>query len=262
MNTIQGLPKPPSTVASLLASIIPAFQAEVAKINASNLEPNEMRKARNRLFWGSRYGSKVEGIRDQAGVEQLFRRIIGHGPVRPARKDLEGNNLHCFALTHHYAGKGRTTYVRLSDLHEKNDLFVANVALGVDLDEQTGDDKLKLQAPQVHYLNSNIVTIVMSSDDSTFIDWYCGEPEKLYSIDNFNELVDQNGRLRTENLWIQLGIDFTSRSKEKRRRRHEADFQPQQKQVGKKHTPVPLHSITTVLDAALKTQEAETPTTS
>ena len=246
-NTITGLPAAPTMRgpltdrASLLNSVILAYHTAVA--NLCNLSGKEYTDADHRLSWGSRKGSKIEGVREPFNVMELFRRIIPNlkGGQRPPRTNSSGNNVYCFNLTHHYAGKGKTTYARVSDVIDKGPVFQAALEFGKDRDETTDSDIIKLQAPNLRYVASNVVTVVMSSDNKTFIEWYCGELKKLYTMENIHEIMNADGSLRFESMWLELGVDYERRAEDKHRKAMYGQFHNNQPQE-----PVPVSAAETI----------------
>lgn len=226
----------PISAANLVAIVTAAYTSAIAGL--ATLTGDQLKKARNRLFFGSRIGSKVEGVRDQLSVDQMLRRsIMANGLMLPVFQNLEGHNVYCFKLSCHYAGGGKTTYVRLRELLEKGELFLSNVSIGVDYCEDLDMERMRLQAPKVRNISSNIITVILSADNSVFVEWFCGEPKKTYNATNLHEILDQRGELDMTKVWIHLSLDYNLRTRDKKRRiaDYEHRSEPKQHQLAKKH---------------------------
>jgi hypothetical protein len=253
---------PVTTASQRVIAIVTAYNNAVDGL--SQLQGAEHIKQRNRLFLGSRRGSRVGGVHDKATVEEMLRHCVMNGMACSPKKDAHGNNVYCFSLSNHYLGKGRSTYVRLSDLRDRDlkdnsELHVSNIGIGVDYDDVSHTEHLRLQAPKVHNLHSSVVTVVLNPDNSQFVEWYCGEPEKFYGSSNLHEILDSNGRVIIENLWVELNLDYDRRSSERRINRERRNTNKKQEQRPTQHEhkhekreykPAPLTSVGAVLAEA------------
>lgn len=207
-----------NTSAANLVSLITTAYAKACQA-LDGLTGDQFKRTSNLLFWGGRIGSKVEGVRKQNDVDTMLRRsIMSSGLIAGVQHDAEGNNIYVFRLSPQYQGKGKTTYARIGDVVEKGPMFRALVGVGSDFNEETGDEPVRPQAPEVRSVSSNIITVVLSADNLTFVRWFCGEPKKVYTESNWRELLDADGELDLRKAWMWLDTDFNQRTHEKKRR--------------------------------------------
>ena len=228
LNNLVLVAKPaPTSATEQVSIIIPAYKAAVAALEG--LPENQFKQQRNRLFWGSRYSARVDGVRDAETAEKLFGRCIMNGMAGAITQDMQGNHRYCFKLSHQYFGKGKTSYVRIGDLREKHLAFLANVKFGLDYDEASDTEHIRPMAPDVSNINSQVITIIMNADNTKFVEWFCGEPKKIYNSQTILLLLDEKGELIFDNVWVQLGMDYSRRTAEKQKYRNN---------LGELHQPV------------------------
>ena len=278
LTSLTLIPKPSlGSPAEQVSAISAAYRTAVAAL--STLPEKEQKHARNRLFWGSRISARVDGVRDAASAEKLFGRCIMNGMFGPVTKDLKGNNRYCFKLNHQYFGKGKTSYVRIGDLADKHRAFLANVRIGIDFDEARDVEHLRHMAPDISNINTQFITIVMNADNTAFVEWFAGEPKKIYTKDNIHEILDEEGQIILEKVWVQLGMDYTRRTFEKKKRREQSEAAEQNSNTTERpahhhqhaHQPYakrpyvakPLNSVAAVIEAQLEhhkvAEAAQTP---
>ncbi len=253
INTLPAINM--DSAVALVNTILTSYTAACAAV-ASFLPNQAAKNNQKRLFWGSRVGSKVINVRDQSSVEQMFRRAIMNGRVPGSITHYpNGDQVFCFKLTNHYFNKGRTTYVRLSDLMDEGSVFLNAVGFGKRYDPSKDIDYLEIQAPKVDSLKCDIITIVLAPDN-TFIEWYCGEPEVFYT--DPARLVTKDGQLNWGAVWVQLGVDYDVQSRELRRRfAQERQNRRDHPSKENQHTPKPLSSVGAAMEVAIIAQAQE-----
>jgi hypothetical protein len=252
---INALPPINTAPKGVKALVMDAYRAAVATMEAMKDE-HEQWQERKRLFNGYRLGSKVEGVRSQTAVELMFDRIIKEPIPRPygPRLDHEGNKVYMFDLSQHYHNKGKTVIARLSDIAECG--HRDRLQIGVEQDAQ-GDKHYVLQAPHVQNIPCNIVTIIMSSDDTKFIAWFCGEPRKHVTLETLPLFLNlSTNSLDLGEMQVRLNRDFAAETEQARREKRAAKHvpHPQHKPATKPHQhrePRPLTSVGEALTEAV-----------
>jgi hypothetical protein len=269
-NSLGELPPIVPSEVSLTDKIITAYRTAVAKL--TTLTGENLWREKHRLFSGYRRGSKIEGVYDVKTVERLFNRITIPGEdivERPCpipgypRVDAEGNQVYCFKLTSEYLGKGHSIYGRVSDFFDIRESD--RIGVGMDYDDQTDTFVPRFQAPKRPDMPSNIVTIIMSGDNTKFIAWFCGEPKTRYTKENIHLLIARNGEIDIGKLWVYCAVDFdaqTHKTKQKIRtpRRRDYPYRPRLQ-----HAPPPAHPPVNPMSAAIlavQPEEQTQPTTS
>jgi hypothetical protein len=245
---------------TLTNAIVAAYKAKVDALSTIQSD-SAFKSARNRLFWGSLMGSRIDGIRNPDKVEQMFRRSImgGHAHesflTQTPYVDGDGNTVHCFPLNHAYAHRGRTTYVRIGSLQEHRpemaELNLSNLGVGMDLDADSDTITLKLQAPEIASVPCNKVTIILGPNGE-FVEWYCGYPKKVWTPASIHEILGGDGDIDVSNLWVTLGINYNMRTYERRQRARYVENQERRNNQHPKHPnyKAGLSSVAAALDAA------------
>ena len=244
---------PPAPAQTLTSMILDAYRAAVDHVYAT-FTGEELYQEKNRLFWGYRQGSKVDGVRDQGTVELLFRRITANEPATGYPKlNADGEMVYVFKLTQQYAHKGKSIYGRLYDIVNSHNHD--RVGIGMDFEESVGEPVARLQAPKLPHFESDSVTIIMSGDNTKFIAWCCGEPKQVWTKDNITDLLLPDGTIDIGQLMVRGGLDYDIRTKEMKHRMKLQKFHARQQ---KKQTQAQVNPPINNLGQALLVPEVAT----
>ena len=259
VNTLESLP--PVTAMSLTDRIIAAYRKTVT-YSLAFLVGDELKRAKDNLFFSYRPGAGVSGVNSPIAVERMFKRItvpstnIQFAPLPSYPKtNAEGHKVYCFQLPPPY--KGKTNYGDLDDILAMHDLD--RVGFGLEYDPEDDEMIIRIQAPEIKEVPCNYVTVILSADETEFIAWFCGKPKKLWDASSIRLLLRADGTLDLGALEVRIDTNYTHISEETRRQNRQwkpkfinHNYTPKIKQV---ETPVnpPINPVAQALTAVATT---------
>ena len=237
---------------ALISTILTAYRAALA--NLATLSGDTFIRARNALLWGSLHGSKIYGVRNQKGVEDLLSACIVNGRKLGAIQEYrDGRQVYVFDLPPRYLGKGFTTYVRIGDLRDEGRESLAGAGFADKYDPDRDITTTTLHAPNIKERPCAIVTVVLSKDGSTFLEWYCGEPHKSWTPETLSRLLLPNGELNFDDVWVELGVNHFALSEQEKRRADRARQLNRKRNYARNQTRghAPINTLAAAMEVAV-----------
>jgi DNA-binding phage protein len=211
----QNLPETEVTP-SLTEVILTAYRNAVNNLeNIQSKEEFEIEKIR--LAHGYREGSAVVGVTDFLSVEAMFMEVISH----PTSMDknltsvtADGDMAWVFNLVDSYKGKGHSTIATIAEIEKAN--WGKSLGIAKDYDPEHNTYSYVAHAAGFRFLKCDVITIITSQDQQTFLAWFCGKPKKIWTPSNVHTLLSKNGNIDIGELEVHIGVDYEKRNEFRR----------------------------------------------